>query len=89
MSPHDEAPDLPSSDNLAPIGVNREQAAAYVGISAGLFDRLVHHGLMPDARMVYGRLIWNVQEVTVAFRDLLHRTEHVDRSTGDGQSSWD
>jgi hypothetical protein len=57
MSPHDEAPDLPSSDNLAPIGVNREQAAAYVGISAGLFDRLVHHGLMPDARMVYGRLM--------------------------------
>lgn len=75
-------------DNLAPVGVSREQAAALIGISASLFDRLVHDGLMPDARMAYGRLIWDVQEVTAAFRSLPHRTEHVDQSTGAGQS-WD
>jgi hypothetical protein len=75
-------------DNLAPVGVSREQAAALVGISASLFDRLVHDGLMPDARMAYGRLIWDVQEVTAAFRALPHRTEQVDQSSGAGQS-WD
>lgn len=75
-------------DNLAPVGVSREQAAALIGISTSLFDRLVHDGLMPDARMAYGRLIWDVQEVTTAFRALPHRTQRVDHAGGSGQS-WD
>lgn len=75
-------------DNLAPVGISREQAAALVGISASLFDRLVHEGLMPDARMAYGRLIWDVAEVTAAFRALPHRTEPVDGKVG-SSNPWD
>lgn len=75
-------------DSLAPVGVNREQAAALVGISASLFDRLVHDRLMPDARMAYGRLIWDVQEVVSAFRALPHRSETVDAGAKSG-NPWD
>lgn len=32
---------------LAPLGLSLEEAAAYVGISAGLFDRLVAEKQMP------------------------------------------
>lgn len=65
-------------ESLPPIGVNREQAAALIGISATLFDQLVVSGQMPDARVVRGRLVWDVQEVAVAFRALPHRSEPID-----------
>jgi hypothetical protein len=75
-------------DNLAPVGINREQAAALIGISATLFDRLVREGLMPDARVVFGRLVWDVHEVATAFRALPHRSEPVDAHRG-GSNPWD
>lgn len=74
-------------DSLPPIGVNRQQAADYIGISATLFDRLVADHLMPDARVIYGRLVWDVGEVAEAFRALPHRTEPVDYH-GD-RNPWD
>ncbi len=78
----------PLPDSLPPIGVNREQAAALIGISASLFDRLVHEGMMPDARMVFGRLVWDVQEVATAFRAMPHRSEHLDGKPI-GVNPWD
>ena len=75
-------------DSLAPVGVNREQAAALIGVGATLFDRLVHEGLMPDARLVYGRLVWDVQEVVTAFRAIPHRSETVDPKPATG-NPWD
>lgn len=62
-------------DSLPPIGVNREQAAAYIGISATSFDRLVYEGIMPDARILRGRLVWDVAEIADAFRAIPHRSE--------------
>lgn len=75
-------------DSLPPVGVSREQAAELVGISVSLFDRLVHDGLMPDARQVYGRLVWDVHEVARAFRALPHRSEPVDGKPKDS-NPWD
>ena len=67
---------LPPS--LAPVGVSREQAAALIGISASLFDRLISEGKMPDARVLHSRLVWDVAEVIEAFRALPRRTEPID-----------
>lgn len=75
-------------DNLAPIGVSREQAAEFIGIGATLFDRLIADGRMPDARMLNGRLVWDVAEVAAAFRSLPHRSEAVDANAGSG-NPWD
>ncbi|HMQ95533.1 hypothetical protein [Amaricoccus sp.] len=75
-------------ENLAPVGINREQAAALIGVSATLFDRLVFDGLMPDARMIYGRRVWDVAEVAAAFRNLPHRSQAVDVAAGEG-NPWD
>lgn len=71
-------------DNLAPVGISREQAAAFIGISASTFDRLVYDGLMPDGRKIFGRIVWDVAEVAQAFRSLPRRSEAVDpKSKGD------
>ena len=75
-------------DSLAPVGVNREQAAELIGVSATLFDRLVVDGKMPDARMLYGRLVWDVAEVIAAFRALPHRSVSVDAMRVEG-NPWD
>ncbi|MHA6687713.1 hypothetical protein [Mesorhizobium sp. A556] len=67
----------PLPDSLPPIGINREQAAAFIGISASLFDQLVHAGKMPDARVIASRLVWDVSEIEEAFRAIPHRSEKV------------
>lgn len=72
---------LPPS--LAPIGLSREEAAAFVGISATLFDRLVAGGAMPEPRLLAGRLVWDTDEVAKAFRQAPHRADRVDGATGD------
>lgn len=77
---------LPAS--LPPVGINREQAAALVGISSTLFDRLIVDGKMPDARILYGRLVWDVAEVVAAFRSLPHRSDTVDVGAG-SDNPWD
>ncbi|WP_206073333.1 helix-turn-helix transcriptional regulator [Mesorhizobium wenxiniae] len=64
-------------DSLPPVGINREQAAALIGIGTSLFDRLVAAGKMPEPRTIAGRLIWDVEEVAAAFRALPHRSEPI------------
>jgi len=43
-----------------------------VGISVTTFDRLVEEGLMPAARQIYGRRVWDVIEINQAFDALPH-----------------
>ncbi|MBZ9818928.1 hypothetical protein [Mesorhizobium sp. CA4] len=74
-------------DSLPPVGISREQAAAYIGVSATLFDRLIAEGLMPDARILRGRLVWDVVEVAAAFRAIPHRSEPADSLDGKGQGA--
>lgn len=60
---------LPPS--LAPIGGGREVAAAYLSLSATKFQALVDRGMMPKPKRVDGRLIWDLEEVRLAFKTLL------------------
>lgn len=57
--------DLPP--NLPPRGLNREMAAAYVGIGSSKFDELVKDGRMPQAIAIDGRRVWDRLALDRAF----------------------
>lgn len=59
---------LPNS--LPPRGLNREQAAAYVGVSPSLFDEMVRDGRMPKPARVNSRTIWDRLKLDEAFSAL-------------------
>jgi predicted DNA-binding transcriptional regulator AlpA len=48
---------LPPS--LAPRGLRRVEAAAYIGVSPTLFDWMIAQGTMPKPKRVGGRVIWD------------------------------
>ena len=48
-------------------GLSREEAAMYVGVSAGKFDQLVDDGRMPAPRRIDRRKVWDRYEIDVAF----------------------
>jgi predicted DNA-binding transcriptional regulator AlpA len=56
---------LPTS--LAPRGLSRVEAAAYVGVSASLFDLLVKDGRMPSAKRINSRTVWDRKKLDHAF----------------------
>lgn len=62
-------------DSLPPRGLNRAQAAAYVGVSVGHFDKLVRDRLMPAAKELGGRLVWDRLELDQAFGTLPDKQE--------------
>lgn len=64
---------LPSS--LPPRGLSREQAAAYVGVSASLFDEMVGDGRMPGPLSVNRRRIWDRHKIDEAFAALTDSVE--------------
>ena len=64
-------------------GLSREEAAAYIGISAGKFDELVRDGRMPGPKRIDGRKVWDVRDLDVAFDALPSENP---QSQG---SSWD
>lgn len=80
---------LPHS--LPPLGINREQAAALIGVSATLFDAVVRSGVIPPPRLLGGRNIWDVEELYAAFKKLPHRGgEDFDYPDQDGSiNPWD
>lgn len=59
---------LPPS--LPPRGLSRGQAAAYIGVSASLFDVLVKDGRMPAAKRINGRTVWDRRRLDEAFEAL-------------------
>jgi hypothetical protein len=60
-----------------PRGLNRVEAARYVGVSPGTFDKLVADGLMPKAKRVRSRLIFDRQALDLAFSVLGEEAEQV------------
>ena len=48
-------------------GLNKEEAADYVGISSSKFDQLVSAKRMPQPRLADKRTIWDVRELDVYF----------------------
>jgi predicted DNA-binding transcriptional regulator AlpA len=51
-------------------GLNRYQAANYIGVSASLFDQLIKQGEMPQPIRVKTRVIWDVRRLDEAFDEL-------------------
>jgi hypothetical protein len=56
------------SRKAAPIrGLNRTQAAEYVGVSAAFFDEAVKSGVMPGPVRWKSRTIWDIRQLDEAF----------------------
>lgn len=75
---------------LPPRGLNREQAAAYIGIGASLFDTLVDEGHMPPPKVMGGRRVWDLHEVDQAFDMLPHADPFQcgDRAANSAVNDW-
>lgn len=71
---------------LPPLGLSREAAAQYVGISATKFDELVNDGLMPAPKKIGSRKIWDRRAVVLAFSAL--RGDE-DAGEDDDYNEWD
>jgi predicted DNA-binding transcriptional regulator AlpA len=63
---------LPSS--LAPRGLSRVQAAAYIGVSPSLFDEMVKDRRMPKPVRINSRVLWDRIQLDEAFAALPHET---------------
>lgn len=61
-----------AATGLAPRGLERAQAAAYIGVGARLFDQMVDDGRMPQPRKIGVRCVWDVRELDQHFDDLPH-----------------
>ena len=59
---------LPSS--LAPIGLPRPTAAAFIGVGVTKFDEMVDDGRMPQPRQIDGKKVWDRGLVEQAFSEL-------------------
>jgi predicted DNA-binding transcriptional regulator AlpA len=53
-----------------PRGLSRVQSAAYIGVSASLFDQMVADGRMPKPIRVNSRVIWDRQSLDAYFEML-------------------
>lgn len=56
---------LPNS--LPPRGLSRGEAAAYLGVSATLFDAMVRDGRMPQPKRINARCVWDRAKIDRAF----------------------
>ncbi|RWB32267.1 MAG: hypothetical protein EOQ42_04465 [Mesorhizobium sp.] len=75
--------------SLPPLGINREQAAAVIGVSPTTFDQMVSDGRMPQPRMPSKeRYVWDVEELSEAFRRLPHRDGRLDVESRNA-NPWD
>lgn len=65
MKRHDVLP-----PSLAPIGLSREESAAYIGVSPSLFDEMVADGRMPPPKQINKRTVWHRIKIDLAFEGL-------------------
>jgi hypothetical protein len=62
-------------------GLSRDEAAIYIGISAGKFDEMVADGRMPGPVKIDSRKVWDVRSLDLAFDAL--------PSENQAPNSWD
>lgn len=55
---------------LAPIGLSRPEAAAFIGVSLPTFTEMVQDGRMPQPKCIGSRRVWNRREVEASFAAL-------------------
>ena len=71
-----------------PIGLGREEAAAFIGVSPGTFDKLVSAGAMPAARCIGQRRIWHAGELETAFLALPRAGDSGENDIGGLDLKW-
>ena len=49
------------------LGLNRVEAAEFIGVSPTLFDEMVADGRMPPPKAINSRRVWSRQALTKAF----------------------
>lgn len=60
---------------IQPRGLGREDAAAYLGISASLFTMMVEDGRMPPPKLINARLVWDRRRLDESFELLPERPD--------------
>jgi predicted DNA-binding transcriptional regulator AlpA len=74
----------------AVLGLNREQAAAYIGVSPSLFDKAVEAGTLPHPRLIGARNVWDAEELAARFRAIPHRGTSAENDTESNKgNAWD
>jgi hypothetical protein len=58
--------------------MSRTEAAAYIGISASLFDQMVQDGRMPVPKLINSRTVWDRIALDRAFDQLPNRDQAAD-----------
>ena len=56
-------------------GLSRDEAAMYIGISAGKFDEMVADGRMPEPVKIDSRKLWDIRSLDLAFDALPRENE--------------
>jgi predicted DNA-binding transcriptional regulator AlpA len=51
-------------------GLNRIEAAHYIGVSPSKFDEVVNDGRMPPPKRIDGRVVWDIRQLDSAFDKL-------------------
>ena len=59
VSEHVKPREFALPPTLAPRGLRRTEAAAYLGVSTSLFDDMVYKGVMPKPLRFGGRVFWD------------------------------
>ena len=67
-----------------PRGLSRTQAAAYIGVGASLFDKMVVDKRMPGSIAINSRRVWDLRALDAAF-DKLHDDNG---ETSDAPPKW-
>lgn len=60
---------------IQPRGLNRSQAADYIGVSKSLFDEMVRDGRMPEPKRINSRTVWDRNQLDEYFEDLSETSE--------------
>lgn len=69
---------------LAPRGLSRVEAARYIGVSPGTFDKLVENCAMPKPKHIRGRRVWDRAALDAAFTSLDSGSEDEPNDFDDG-----
>jgi hypothetical protein len=69
--------------SLAPRGISRVEAAAYVGVSPCKFDEMVDDRRMPAPKRIDGRKVWDVRDLNLAFDALPYENGAPSKTTWD------
>lgn len=71
--------------SLPPRGLDRVQAAAYIGVGTSKFDTMVADGRMPKPKKIDGRRVWDRHEIDKAFDALPNEDKRLNVNPWDGQ----